>query len=47
MRCLRIAERTTFVIWQLNAVIKSVVDRLYIQQLEYKIDRADIPDNYI
>ena len=47
MRCLRISERTTFVIWQLNALLRSVVDRLSIQQLEYKIDRADIPDNYI
>ena len=28
-------------------MLKSEVDRLSLQQLDYEMDRADIPDDYI
>ena len=28
-------------------MLKIVLDRLYIKKLEYEIERADIPDDYI
>ena len=36
-----------FVIKQLKAMLDLVVDRIYLQQLEYEMERADLPDDYI
>ena len=38
--------KTAFVLRPLNAFLKSEVDRLSLQQLEYEIDRADLSDDY-
>ena len=31
----------------LNAILNLVVDKISLQQLEYEIEHADIPDDYI
>ena len=45
MDYLRIDKKLPFVLQPLNAMLKSELDRLSFQKLEYKMDRADIPDD--
>ena len=40
-------KKTTFVLRILNTMLNFKVDRISYQQLEYEMDRADIPDYYI
>ena len=42
---LRIGKKPAFVLRPLNAMLKSEVDRLSLQQLEYEMDHADLPDD--
>ena len=46
IHCLRIGKKSAFVLRLLKAVIKIALDRLSLQQLEYEMERADIPDDY-
>ena len=41
------SKKPAFVIRPLNTIIKIEVDRLSLQQLEYEMYRADLPDDYI
>ena len=47
MNCLRIGQKICFVLRSLKAILKSEVERVSLQQLEYEMDCADIPDDYI
>ena len=46
VNCLIISKKTAFVLRPLKVVLKSEVDRVSLQQLEYEMDRADLPDCY-
>ena len=35
-----------FALKTLKEMLNLVVDRIYLQQLEYKMERDDIPDDY-
>ena len=38
---------SAFVLNQLKAMLNPVVDIIYLQQLEYEMERADLSDDYI
>ena len=40
------SKKPALVISPLKAMLKSEVDRLSLQQLEYEMDCADYPDDY-
>ena len=40
-------EKSGFLLKPLKAMFDHVVDRLSLQQLEYEMERADLPDDYI
>ena len=40
------SKRPDFVLKTLKVVLNPFVDRLSLQQLEYKMERADDPDDY-
>ena len=41
-----ISKRPTFVQKPLKSVLNLVVDRIFLQQPEYEMERADVPDYY-
>ena len=45
MHYLIIGQKPTFVLSPIQAMIKSEVDILSLQQLEYEMDCADLPDD--
>ena len=45
MHCLRLAKNPGFVLKPLKAMLNLVVDRISLQQLEYEIECADLPDD--
>ena len=47
IHCLRIGKKTCLCTKAFKAMIKSEVDRLYLHQLAYEMDSADLPDDYI
>ena len=47
MHCLRIGKNPAFVIRPLKYMLKRVVDILSPQKLEYEMDHADLPDDYV
>ena len=47
MHCLIIGKNSAFVIRPLKVMLKSVVEILSLQKLEYEMDCADPPDDYI
>ena len=47
MHYLRIGKKPALLLRPLKAILKIEVDRLSLQKLEYEMDHADLPDDYV